>query len=165
MLKVTFSFLRYLQQLQQTNKTNTILFEKRDLSQYVRLLLFIFVVTCCYSLSLVVSLVVIGCHLLSLVVARCISYTVTLTKTLYNYSKQTNLSVQRQSPVGFLSKSCRPQDCNFIKGETPTNMFFCVFCKIFKNITFYRAAVWLFLTGVTQKINFSNHVLPIKLRR
>ena len=40
---------------------------------------------------------------------------------------------QENNCVGVLS--CRPETSNFIKKETPTQVFFCTFCEIFKITT------------------------------
>ena len=46
-----------------------------------------------------------------------------------------NLDENACTGVSFLKKL---QACNFIKKETPTQVFFCKFCKIFKSTFFHR---------------------------
>ena len=48
------------------------------------------------------------------------------------------------SPVA-VSDSFRFPPCNFIKKEIPAKMFFCEFCKIFKNIFWQNTSGWLLL--------------------
>ena len=51
---------------------------------------------------------------------------------------------QENACVGFsFLKSCRSQACNLIKKETPTQVYFCEFFKIFKNTFFIEHLQWL----------------------
>ena len=54
---------------------------------------------------------------------------------------------------------CRPEECNFIKRDTPTHVFSYELLKIFKNTIFYRTApvvvfILLFKNTISAKIYF-----------
>ena len=49
-------------------------------------------------------------------------------------NSQENNCVRPATPV--------PQACNVIKKETPAQVFFCEFCKIFKN-NFFTEYLWM----------------------
>ena len=53
-------------------------------------------------------------------------------KLFYENTIFTKLFLQKSSIV-----DDRPWVCNFIKKETPTQVFSCEFCEIFKNTSFY----------------------------
>ena len=48
--------------------------------------------------------------------------------------------------VSFLIK-CRPEACNFVKKETPVQMFSCEFFKISRNTFFTEHLLWLLLNS------------------
>ena len=48
------------------------------------------------------------------------------------------------------SASFRFPTCTFIKKEIPAKMFFCEFCKIFKNILWQNTSGWLFLKFICE---------------
>ena len=35
--------------------------------------------------------------------------------------------------------SCKPEACNYIKKETPTQVFFCEFCEVFANFASFAS--------------------------
>ena len=86
-------------------------------------------------------------------------------KTLRNIWLQKIMGIcgiSKQSPGGLLSKTCLPDSCNFIEKETPTQVFSCEFCEIFKNSISYRTSPVAVSAVLITEINTSPQRLLTK---
>ena len=57
-----------------------------------------------------------------------------------------------------LNKIAGLKVCNFIKKETPPQLFFCEYCEIFKN-SFFHGTPWLLLKMVEEFLRNSEFTL------
>ena len=66
---------------------------------------------------------------------------------LWNLRNVKNNFFHRTPPV-YDSDCFRFPACNFIENETPAKMFFCKFCKVFKNFFWQNTCGWLLLVFI-----------------
>ena len=79
--------------------------------------------------------------ILTAVMVNLIVYRVNQIIYLIDFYILIDFTVQKQS-AGYVLREA----CNFIKKETPTQVFSCEFSEVFKNIFFTEHLLWLLLT-------------------